>query len=105
MYSTTEQMGYILWEMEARFLTGGRKRRKKGKEGRGKGRQGVKKGKKEKGRLECILWFGAKMGDIRGTWMAQSVKRPTLSFGSGHDLKVHEFKPHIRLYAEGEKSA
>ena len=25
---------------------------------------------------------------IRGTWVAQQVKHPTLDFGSGHDLKV-----------------
>ena len=31
--------------------------------------------------------------------MAQSVKRLTLDFGSGHDLVVHEFKPRIRLLA------
>ena len=31
------------------------------------------------------------------TWVAQSVKRPTLGFGSGHDLTVHEFEPHISL--------
>ena len=27
--------------------------------------------------------------------MAQSVKLLTLDFGSGHDLRVHEFKPHV----------
>ena len=27
-----------------------------------------------------------------GTWLAQSVKRPTLGFGSGHDLTVCEFE-------------
>ena len=27
-----------------------------------------------------------------GTWVAPSVKRPTLDFGSGHDLPVHEFE-------------
>ena len=26
--------------------------------------------------------------------MAQSVKLPTLDFGSGHDLRVREFEPH-----------
>ena len=35
--------------------------------------------------------------------MAQSVKRLTLVFDSGHDLTVHEFKPcvepHVRFYA------
>ena len=29
--------------------------------------------------------------------MAQSVKRPTLGFGSGHDLMVREFKPLMGL--------
>ena len=29
--------------------------------------------------------------------VAQSVKRPTLDFGSGHDLTGCEFKPHISL--------
>ena len=33
--------------------------------------------------------------------MAQSVKRPTLDFGSGHDLTVGEFKPHIGLCVDG----
>ena len=27
--------------------------------------------------------------------MAQSVKRLTLGFSSGHDLTVHEFEPHV----------
>ena len=34
---------------------------------------------------------------LRGAWVAQSVKQPTLGFGSDHDLTVHEFKPCIRL--------
>ena len=33
----------------------------------------------------------------RGTWVAQSVKCPTLDFSSDHDLMVCEFKPHVRL--------
>ena len=32
-----------------------------------------------------------------GTYVAQLVKRPTLSFGSGHDLTVWEFEPHVEL--------
>ena len=28
-----------------------------------------------------------------GAWVAQSVKQPTLDFGSGHDLTVHEIEP------------
>ena len=31
--------------------------------------------------------------------MAQLVKLPTLDLGSGHDLSVALFKPHIGLYA------
>ena len=30
-----------------------------------------------------------------GAWVAQLVKRPTLDFGSGHDLVVCEFEPHV----------
>ena len=33
----------------------------------------------------------------RGTWVAQSVKRLTLDFSSGQDLKVCESKPCVRL--------
>ena len=32
-----------------------------------------------------------------GAWVSQSVKCRTLDLGSGHDLTVHEIKPHIRL--------
>ena len=37
--------------------------------------------------------------------MAQLVKRPTVDFGSGHDLTVCEFKPHIGLCADSMKPA
>ena len=40
-----------------------------------------------------------------GTWVAQLVMRPTLSFGSGHDLTVHKFKPHIGLCADSMEPA
>ena len=36
----------------------------------------------------------------RSTWLAQSVKRLTLDLGSGHDLTVREFKPHVGLCAD-----
>ena len=36
----------------------------------------------------------------RGAWVAQSVKRPTLGFGSGHGLTVGGFKPQIGLRAD-----
>ena len=32
--------------------------------------------------------------------MGQPVKHLTLDFGSGHDLTVHEMKPHIELCAD-----
>ena len=32
--------------------------------------------------------------------MAQLVEHPTLDFGSGHDLTVHGFKPHVELCAD-----
>ena len=37
--------------------------------------------------------------------MAQSVKRPTLDFGSGRDLAVGEFKPCVRLCADSSEPA
>ena len=40
-----------------------------------------------------------KMAAARGTWVAQSVKQPTLHFGSGHDLEVHEFRARVGLRA------
>ena len=36
-------------------------------------------------------------GKLWGTWVAQSVKHPTLNCSSGHDLTVHEFEPRIKL--------
>ena len=36
----------------------------------------------------------------RDTWVAQSVKHPTLDFGSGYDLMVREFEPHLELCAD-----
>ena len=33
----------------------------------------------------------------RGAWVAQSVKLPTLDFGSGHDLMVCGFELHVGL--------
>ena len=31
--------------------------------------------------------------DSSGTWVAQSVERPTLDFGSGHDSRVVKLSP------------
>ena len=37
--------------------------------------------------------------------MAQWVKRPTLGFGSGHDLTVHEPEPCLGLYIDSTEPA
>ena len=37
--------------------------------------------------------------------MTQSVKCPTLGFGSGHDLMVGEFEPRIRLCPDSVEPA
>ena len=37
--------------------------------------------------------------------MAQSVERPTLDLGSGHDLTVPEFEPGIGFCSESTESA
>ena len=37
--------------------------------------------------------------------MAQWVKHPTLDFGSGHDLTVCRFEPHIGVCADGMEPA
>ena len=40
-----------------------------------------------------------------GTGVAQSVKSPTLDFGSGHDLMVREFEPRIGLGTDSTEPA
>ena len=37
--------------------------------------------------------------------MTQSVECPTLDLSSGHDLTVREFKPSVRLCADGTERA
>ena len=41
----------------------------------------------------------------RGAWVAQSVNLLALDFGSGHDLWVHEFEPHVRLWTDSTEPA
>ena len=43
--------------------------------------------------------FVLKSPFFQGTWVAQLVMRPTLDFGSGHDLTVHGIEPCIGLHA------
>ena len=41
----------------------------------------------------------------RGAWAAQSAKRPTLGFVSGHDLTVRGFEPRVGLCADSVEPA
>ena len=43
--------------------------------------------------LQNVQWDG-------GLWVAQSVKRLTLGFDSGHDLAVRGFEPCVGLHAD-----
>ena len=52
-------------------------------------------------RLGALL----EMQDLRGAWVAQSVKHQTLEFGSGHDLMVHGLEAHIPLCTDSEEPA
>ena len=42
-----------------------------------------------------------KNSTMQGAWVAQLVKHP--DFGSGHDLTVREFEPHIGLCADSSE--
>ena len=42
---------------------------------------------------------------MQGAWAAQWVKHLTLDFGSGHDLAVCRFEPHIGLCADSVEPA
>ena len=46
-----------------------------------------------------------KINQRRGAWVAQLVKRLPLDFGSGHDLTVRGFEPHVRLCADSSEPA
>ena len=51
---------------------------------------------------EVETWI---FGNTVGAWVALSAKHLTLDFGSGHDLMVCEFEPHIGLCADSEEPA
>ena len=57
----------------------------------------IKKGKRLVGNLKGKTELNSK--GPRGARAAQWVKRPTLDFRSGHDLKVRGFQPHIGVSA------
>ena len=42
---------------------------------------------------------------LGGAWRAQSVKHPTLDFGSGHDLRVNGIDPCVRLCTDSMEPA
>ena len=60
--------------------------------------EGIKEEKAQAGVGVGELWK-------KGTWVVQSVKPPTLDFGSGHDLMVHEIAPHMCLCNDSEEPA
>ena len=41
----------------------------------------------------------------QGAWVAQSVKRPTLDFSSGHDLTVRGIEPNVGLCVDSVEPA
>ena len=55
--------------------------------------------------LDGINSSVVKKGLLRGTWVAQSVQHLTLGFGSGHDLSVCGFEPHVGLCANSTEPA
>ena len=54
----------------------------------------------KRGRKGERTWIEEKEDSSWGTWVAQSVKWPTLDFGSGHDLLVSGFGPGFGLCAD-----
>ena len=61
--------------------------------------------------MAWTIYFGFKetisilRNSLKGAWVAHLLKRSTLDFGSGHDLSVCGFEPHIRLCADSAESA
>ena len=51
--------------------------------------------------MSTVLNAFIKTTNFRGPWVVQSVKHPTLGFGSVHDLKVMKLNPTLgRLLAQ-----
>ena len=46
-----------------------------------------------------------KIKKLRGAWVTQLVEHLILDFGSGHDLTVRGFEPHISLRTDSEEPA
>ena len=45
---------------------------------------------------------GVEKVQVGNAWLAQLVKHPTHDLGSGHDLTVRGFEPHVGLCADGD---
>ena len=45
--------------------------------------------------------FTIEKRNMRGAWVAQPVKCPTVDFGSGRGIMVCEFEPRVGFYADG----
>ena len=56
-------------------------------------------------RIREIAGFSRIFIILRDAWGAQSVERPTLGFGSGHNLTVHGIEPRVGLWAESVEPA
>ena len=55
--------------------------------------------------LFCVRQYSKYFIHERGACVGQSVGRPTLGLGSGHDLTVHGLEPRTRLHADCAESA
>ena len=53
----------------------------------------------------CAQMLFIRTVNVGDAWVAQSVKRLTLDFGSGQGLTVRELELHIRLCADSVESA
>lgn len=51
--------------------------------------------------LSSLSYQWIKNIKFQGDWVSQSVEHPALGIGSGHHLMIHEFEPHIGLFADG----
>ena len=61
--------------------------------------------KKKKNLKSQKPYHRVKTASCRSAWVAQSVKRLTLDFGSGHDFAVCGIEPHVRLCADSMEPA
>ena len=59
----------------------------------------------EVGRMLLNIIIIIKVCSRRGTWVTQSIKRPTLCFGSGHGLTGCGFEPHVWFCNDGMEPA